>query len=90
MRKLNILSEKNIERFVNAYRNFSDEEGFSRVVSLEEIKDNDYNLNVTLYVFPEVEEEEIDVHAEWEELRRIEEKMKAVNERIEEYLRVMK
>ena len=90
VRKLNILSEKNIEKIVNAYRNFSEEGGFSRVVSMEEIKDNDYNLNVTLYVFPEVEEEEIDVHAEWEELRRIEEKMKAVNERIEEYLRVMK
>lgn len=35
-----------------------DTDGFSRVVSLEEIKENDYNLNVTLYVFPEEETEE--------------------------------
>jgi len=90
VRKLNILSEKNIERIVNAYRDFKDDNGFARVVDLQEIRDNDYNLNVTLYAFPEVEEEEIDVEKEWEEIKRIEEKMEEVNEKIEEYLRVVR
>ncbi|NPA75096.1 MAG: SAM-dependent DNA methyltransferase [Euryarchaeota archaeon] len=90
VKKLNILSEKNIERIVEAYREFSEEKGFSRVVSHEEIKENDYNLNVTLYVFPEVEEEEIDVDAEWNEIKKINEEMKEVDARIEEYLRVIK
>jgi len=90
VKKLNILSEKNIEKIVNVYRNFSEEDGFSRVVSLEEIKRNDYNLNVTLYVFPEVEEEEIDIEEEWREIKRIDEEMKEVDARIEGYLRVIK
>ena len=90
VRKLNILSEKNIERIVKAYEDFKDDDGFSRVVDLGEIKDNDYNLNVTLYAFPEIEEEEIDVEKEWEEIKRIDEEMQEIDERIEEYLRVIR
>ncbi len=90
VRKLNILSEKNIERIVNAYRDFRDDDGFVRVVGIQEIRDNDYNLNVTLYAFPEIEEEEIDVEKEWEEIRKIDEEMQVVNEKIEEYLRVIR
>ncbi len=90
VKKLNILSEKNIEKIVNAYRNFSEEEGFSRAVSIEELQENDYNLNVTLYVFPVEEEEDIDVDAEWNEIKKINEKLKDVDAKIEEYLRVIK
>ncbi len=87
VRKLNRLGEKHIEKIVEAYRKFKEIEGFSRVVGIEEIKENDYNLNVTLYVFPMEEEEEIDVRAEWEELRKINEGLERVDEKIEEYLR---
>ena len=90
VRKLNILSEKNIEKIVKAYRNFKNEDGFARVVDLQEIRENDYNLNVTLYAFPEIEEEEIDVDREWEEIRKIDKEMQEVNEKIEEYLRVIR
>ncbi len=90
VRKLNILSDKNIERIVKAYRDFKDDDGFVRVVDLQEIRDNEYNLNVTLYAFPEVEEEEIDVDAEWKEIKKINEKLKDVDAKIEEYLRVIK
>ncbi|MCD6155110.1 MAG: SAM-dependent DNA methyltransferase, partial [Candidatus Verstraetearchaeota archaeon] len=69
-----------------AYEEFKDGDGFSRVVSLDEIKENDFNLNVTLYVFPIEEEEEIDVKAEWEELKKINEELAKVDEKIERYL----
>ncbi|MGQ9691812.1 MAG: class I SAM-dependent DNA methyltransferase, partial [Thermoproteota archaeon] len=55
VRKLNILGVKNIEKITDAYRRFSDERGFARVVGLDEIRQNDYNLNVTLYVMAEEE-----------------------------------
>jgi len=87
VRKLNRLGEKNIEKIVKAYEEFEDVEGFARVVSLDEIKENDFNLNVTLYVFPMEEEEEIDVKAEWEELKKINEELAEVDEKIEGYLR---
>jgi type I restriction enzyme M protein len=72
VRKLNILSDKNIEKIAKVYKTFSEVDGISRVVSLDEIKENDYNLNVTLYVSPEGEIEEIDIEKEWSELRNIE------------------
>ncbi len=86
VRKLNRLGEKHIEKIVNAYREFKDGDGFCRVVFLDEIKENDYNLNVTLYVFPQEEVEEIDVAKEWRELKEIEGEIAKVEEKIASYL----
>ena len=72
IRRLNIISEENIENIVDAYRKFKDVEGFARVVSIDEIRENNYNLNVTLYVYPKEEEEEIDLSTELKEFERIE------------------
>ena len=87
VRKLNRLGEKHIKKIANTYHNFQEIEGFSRAVSIDEIKENDYNLNVTLYVFPEEEIEEIDITKEWQELRKIEDEIKEVEGKIEEYLK---
>jgi len=89
VRKLNILADENIERIASTYRDFREEKGFSRIVDLKEIKDNDYNLNVTLYVFPEEEIEEIDVEMEWRELKEIEKEIDEIEKRIEAYLEVI-
>ena len=86
VRKLNRLSKEHIKKIAQAYHNFDEIEGFSRAVSIDEIKENDYNLNVTLYVFPEEEIEEIDVTEEWEELRKIEDEIKEVEKKIEEFV----
>jgi len=72
IRRLNVLAQRNIQRIVDAYRQFKDVEGFSRIITIEEIRENNYNLNVTLYVYPKVEEEEIDLAAELDEFQRIE------------------
>jgi len=87
VRKLNRLGEEHIRKIAEAYRDFREVEGFARVVSLDEVRENDYNLNVTLYVFPEEKVEEIDVKKEWEELRRIEEEINKVEERIQGFLK---
>lgn len=87
VRKLNRLGEAHIQKIAEAYRNFGAGDGFVRAVSLEEIKNNDYNLNVTLYVFPEEAQEEIDVGREWEELRSIEKEIAKVEENIQGYLK---
>jgi len=83
VRRLNRFGEKHIRKIVDAYRKFEDIDGFARVVSLEDIKEKDYNLNVSLYVFPVVEKEEINLAEELNEFRVIEEKEKnAVSEAI--------
>jgi type I restriction enzyme M protein len=90
VRKLNQLGDKNIQKIVNAFNNFSEIEGFSRVVDMDEIKENEYNLNVTLYVFPEEEVEDIDVNKEWRELRILEKEIDEVDKKIEGYLKELR
>ncbi|MGB9694205.1 MAG: N-6 DNA methylase, partial [Fervidobacterium sp.] len=78
--------EKNIEKIVNAYRRFSDEKGFARVVGLDEIRQNDYNLNVTLYVMEEEEGEQIDITKEWKELKELEKEKQEITSKLEGYI----
>ena len=87
VRKLNRLGDNHIDKIVKAYREFKDTDGFSKTIEMEKIKENEYNLNVTLYCFPEEEVEEIDVKKEWEELLKFEDELGQVEKRIEGYLK---
>jgi type I restriction enzyme M protein len=51
-RAQSFLTDDHIERIVNAYEKFKDEPGFTRVVTLEEIRAKDGNLSIPLYVAP--------------------------------------
>ena len=44
------LDEEHIKQIHEAYKNFKDVEGFAKVVDNEEVKNNNYNLNIKLYV----------------------------------------
>lgn len=83
IRRLNILGEDNIEKIVKTYREYVEVPEFSKKVPLEEIRKNDYNLNVTLYVTPLGEIEHINILKEYEELKRIEEEKSQLLEKIE-------
>ena len=86
VRRLNTLSKENILKIVDAYRRFIDIEGFSKVVDRSEIVANDYNLNVTLYVMPNEEKEEIDILKEFQELKELEKERHDVMMRVEQYI----
>jgi type I restriction enzyme M protein len=49
-RSQNRLEPHNVEKIVGAFREWADIPGFSRVVSLDEIAENDFNLNIRRYV----------------------------------------
>lgn len=87
VRKLNILSEDNIAKIVKTFKDFKEEKGFSHVVSMEELRKNDFNLNVTLYAFPEEEQEDIDIEKEWKELKALEKEEAEVEKKIEGFLK---
>jgi type I restriction enzyme M protein len=59
----NQLSEKNIAKIVKTYRNGDNVEKYAHLATLQEIRDNDYNLNIPRYVDTFEEEEEIDLMA---------------------------
>jgi len=87
VRKLNQLGPEHIKKIAGAYRGFKEIEGFSRIVDIEKIKDNDFNLNVTLYVFPEEKTEEIDTAKEWGDLKKIEKDLVEIEAKIEGFLK---
>ena len=86
VRRLNSLSHENIKHIADAYREFKDISGFCRVVSIEEVKAKDYNLNVTLYVMPTEDKEAIDIKKEWEELEKLEMERQEINNKLKEYI----
>jgi type I restriction enzyme M protein len=86
VRKLNSLSDENIRRIVEAYRKFEDIAGFCKVANIEEVRNNNYNLNVTLYVMPVEESEQIDIIKEYEELKKLEKERQEVITKLEQYI----
>ncbi|MAY36431.1 MAG: type I restriction-modification system subunit M [Spongiibacteraceae bacterium] len=68
----NLLSAENIQKIVGSYSGRSEIPKYSHIANFEEIKENDYNLNIPRYVDTFEEEEEIDlmaVRAEREQLK---------------------
>lgn len=57
----NKLSQENIDRIVETYKKREDVEKFAHVASFEEIKENDFNLNIPRYVDTFEEKEEVDI-----------------------------
>jgi len=49
-RAQSFLTDEHLQRVVNAYRDFKDEPGFTRVVPIEELRAKDGNLSIPLYV----------------------------------------
>lgn len=60
----NHLSDDNVKHFAEAFHAHADEDKFARVVDIEEIRENDFNLNLSRYVSTQEDEAEIDVSAE--------------------------
>ncbi|CAH0415879.1 type I restriction-modification system subunit M [Periweissella fabaria] len=57
----NILNEDNIQKILTAYNQREDVEKYAHVASYDEIKENDFNLNIPRYVDTFEEEPEIDL-----------------------------
>jgi type I restriction enzyme M protein len=87
VRKLNIITDKNIERIVGVANSWQEIDGFSKVVSLSDLAKNDFNLNVTLYVSPQKEVEEVDIPATWVAIREVEAELHKVDKEIAGYLK---
>jgi type I restriction enzyme M protein len=87
VRKLNILADKNIEKIVGVANSWEEIEGFSKIIPLSDIAKNDFNLNVTLYVSPQKEVEEVDIPATWAAIRDVEKELRTVDDQIAGYLK---
>ena len=68
----NRLRDEDIRRIAKTFRAYKDVEKFARVVPLDEIEQNDWNLNISRYVDTSEEEERIDVADAVRKLRELE------------------
>lgn len=75
----NNLSDENINKIVETYKLRKDIDKYAHVASIEEIKENDYNLNIPRYVDTFEEEEPIDL----DEINRLLEQDNAEIEKLE-------
>ena len=82
-RAQNFLESNHVQQIYNWYSSYADVENHVKVASLEDIKENDYNLNIPLYVekiiednLPSVEEAMADLKEAWNESLRAEKKFK--------------
>ena len=86
-KKQNVMLPEHIDKIVETYRNRSEEERYSRRVSLREIVENDYNLNITRYVSLAQDEAQVDLVENQIELDDIEDRLEEARGKFNGYLR---
>jgi type I restriction enzyme M protein len=88
-KRQNQLSDKHIEDIVTTYQQRRKKDRYSRRVSMKEIAENDYNLNISRYVSTAEEEEEIDLGAVHKELMGIEAEIAEATKKHNDFLKVL-
>ena len=83
----NLLREQDIERIVETYEKRETVDKYSYVATLDEIKENDYNLNIPRYVDTFEEEEPVDMEAVKENIVNIKKEIQEVEAQMEKYLK---
>ncbi|MHA2246954.1 MAG: N-6 DNA methylase [Candidatus Hodarchaeales archaeon] len=81
----NFLQEKDVKKIVRIYKNFESTKKFSRIVSLKEIRNFDFNLNIPLYVETIIEEDPVDISqviSELSKLRKLEKDHMDISQKI--------
>jgi type I restriction enzyme M protein len=84
-RAQNFLEKEHVQQIFDWYSAFADVENYVHVVNLEDIRENDYNLSIPLYVekilednLPTVEEALADLKNAWNASLEAEEKFKSI------------
>jgi type I restriction enzyme M protein len=91
----NKLRPSDIEHIISTYKRFNKgelapgiiEEKYSYVATFDEIKENEFNLNIPRYVDTFEEEPEVDIKAVQEEIVRLESELKEVQKEMNIYLK---
>jgi len=85
----NELTDEGLDHIIENFRNWTTEERVSRTVSVEEIRENDYNLNIALYVDTTEPEEDIDVAEELAKLRELQAERDDIESKMTEHMEAL-
>ena len=83
----NSLLDEHMDRILSSFRGRKQESKYSKLGSLEEISENDFNLNIPRYVDTFEEEVEIDVAAVEQEIEKLEAELAEVRVKMKAYLK---
>lgn len=83
----NKLRPEHIHKIVDTYRGRVEIDKYSHLATLDEVKENNYNLNIPRYVDTFEEEEPIDIKAVMAEIKSLEAKRSELDNEIDGYLK---
>ncbi len=83
----NALTDEHIAKIVATYKAQEDVDKYAHLADLDEIRENDYNLNIPRYVNTFEEEEEIDLMAVRAERVKLKRELAKLDEKMEGYLK---
>lgn len=82
----NILRDEDIRKIVVTYKERKEIDKYCHIASFDEIKENDFNLNITRYIDVFQEEEEINLVEVKNSISKIELELKDIKENLNKYL----
>ena len=85
-KRQNYLRDEDVDAIIDAYKSRTTMPRYAREVSLSEIKENGYNLNITRYVNLSKEEEPVDLAAVHDRLDEIEKEIEAARSKHNKFL----
>ena len=85
-KRQNTLRDDDVRKIVETYQYRLEEPRYSRLVSMSEIRDNDFNLNITRYVNLSQEEKPIDINSVHDQLVEIEKSIQSAKAEHNKYL----
>lgn len=85
-KRQNRLRPQDIARVTKAFEKFADEPRYARAVPVEELRANEFNLNLTRYVDTAPPEEPVDLPAELRKLEKLQRERDAAEARVREHL----
>ena len=83
----NTLTDENINKILKTYLNYEEIDKYSHIASLEEIKENEFNLNIKRYVNTYEEEEEVNIEETKKNIARINNELKELEKELQETLK---
>jgi type I restriction enzyme M protein len=83
----NLMDDEHIHTILDAVEARMDIDKFARSVQTKEIRENDFNLNITRYVDTFEEEEEVDIEANLRELEEIDRDLEDLEKKMKEHLK---
>jgi type I restriction enzyme M protein len=86
-RPKNYLTDENIKKIEETYKNWQELKGFSKIINIDEVARNDYNLSPSRYVATGEKEEYLPIDEALVELTEVEEERKEIDKEVNEIMK---